>query len=98
MKPVVVVQLFATLREAAGTSRIEVEADTVREVLASLIQLRGEPLRARLFGPAGDLLDMLAVLVNGRNIRFLGGLDTVLKAGDTVSIIPPVAGGRPFVG
>ncbi len=32
-------------------------------------------------------------LVNGRDVRFLGGLDMVLRDGDEVSIFPPVAGG-----
>ncbi len=35
----------------------------------------------------------LNVLINGRNIHFLQGHDTVLQDGDTVAFLPPVGGG-----
>lgn len=91
--PAVQVQLFATLREVTGTSRLTVEASSVREVLSLLASQYGEELRRRLFTPVGQLQETVAVLVNGRNIRFVQGLDTPLRAGDTVTLIPPVAGG-----
>mgnify|MGYP001057388432 CR=1 FL=1 len=37
--------------------------------------------------------DELAVLVNGRNIRLLNGLETILHEGDEVVFLPPAAGG-----
>jgi len=37
--------------------------------------------------------DDLAILVNGRNIHLLDGVETVLKDGDEVVILPPTAGG-----
>jgi len=89
------VQLFATLREVTGTSRLTVHASSVGEVLSFLVRTYGEALSRRLLTPTGDLQETIAVLVNGRNIRFLQGLDTLLEAGDTVTLIPPVAGGRP---
>lgn len=96
--PAVQVQLFATLRDVTGTSRVTVEASTVREVLSLLLGTYGEELRRRLLTGEGELQDMVAVLVNGRNVRFLQGLDTPLRAGDTVALIPPVAGGAPRAG
>ena len=92
--PAVGVQLFATLRELTGTSRLTVEASSVREVLSFLVRTY-EGLSGRLLTPAGDLQETVAVLVNGRNIRFLQGLDTALAPGDMVTLIPPVAGGHP---
>lgn len=90
--PVVTVQLFAVLREVAGTSRLAVEASSVQDVLSHLVRTY-EGLGNRLLTPAGELREDVAVLVNGRNVRFLQGLDTSLAAGDTVTLIPPVAGG-----
>jgi molybdopterin synthase sulfur carrier subunit len=42
---------------------------------------------------AGQLRRFVNVYVNGEDVRFLQGLDTVLKPGDEVSIVPAVAGG-----
>jgi len=89
----VTVQLFATLREVTGTSRLTVEASSVREVLSLLVSRYGPELGRRLVTPAGELQETIAVLVNGRNVRFLRGLETPLSDGDTVTLIPPVAGG-----
>ncbi|MEW6398066.1 MAG: ubiquitin-like small modifier protein 1 [Bacillota bacterium] len=91
--PAVQVQVFATFREVTGTPRLTVEASSVREVLSFLVNRFGEPLARRLLTPAGEVQEAVAVLVNGRNVRFLQGADTPLRAGDTVTIIPPVAGG-----
>ncbi len=56
------------------------------------------PLRALLGGLIGE--DRLApsrhlhvILVNGRNCIFLDGLDTLLRDGDLIEILPPVPGG-----
>ena len=49
--------------------------------------------RESIFDGSGRLRSSLAVLLNGRNIHFLGGLDTVLNDGDKIAIFPPVAGG-----
>jgi molybdopterin converting factor small subunit len=43
--------------------------------------------------PDGKLKTGIAILVNGRNINFLQGLNTSLVPGDKVTIIPPAAGG-----
>jgi len=41
----------------------------------------------------GDLRRFINIYVNGEDIRFLSGLETSLKDGDEVSIVPAVAGG-----
>ncbi len=50
-------------------------------------------LKERLCDEAGQLRRFVNVYVNGEDVRFLQGLDTPLKAGDEVSIVPAVAGG-----
>ncbi len=50
-------------------------------------------LKERLCDEAGELRRFVNVYVNGEDVRFLSGLETVLKAGDEVSIVPAVAGG-----
>ncbi len=50
-------------------------------------------LKERLCDEAGELRRFVNVYVNGEDVRFLAGLETALKAGDEVSIVPAVAGG-----
>jgi molybdopterin synthase sulfur carrier subunit len=51
-------------------------------------------LKERLCDEAGELRRFVNVYVNGEDVRFQGGLETPLAAGDEVSIVPAVAGGR----
>lgn len=87
------VELFGFLQRAAGCGRLELEAPTVRHLLEELVARYGERLRRELFLPDGSLRPGFTILVNGRNIAFLQGQDTLLKPEDTVSLIPPAAGG-----
>ena len=50
-------------------------------------------LKDRLCDESGELRRFVNVFVNGEDVRFLSGLETPLKAGDEVSIVPAVAGG-----
>jgi molybdopterin synthase sulfur carrier subunit len=50
-------------------------------------------LKERLCDEGGDLRRFVNVYVNGEDVRFQAGLETSLKSGDEVSIVPAVAGG-----
>jgi molybdopterin synthase sulfur carrier subunit len=51
-------------------------------------------MAAHLFQPKSTtLLPYLRLMVNGRDIAFLDGMNTLLKEGDEVLIMPPVSGG-----
>jgi molybdopterin synthase sulfur carrier subunit len=50
-------------------------------------------MRERLVDEGGELRRFVNLFVNGEDIRFMQGLETALKAGDEVSIVPAVAGG-----
>jgi MoaD family protein len=75
-----------------GESEAEVdEATTVGEVLDGLYD-RYDGLRDRI-AVDGDLRRFVNVYVGGEDIRFLDGLETSVKDGDEVTILPAVAGG-----
>jgi sulfur-carrier protein len=66
--------------------------DTIADLLADLdTQYPG--LRARLITEDGGLHKFVNVYVNDEDVRFLGALDAKLNAGDTVTVLPAVAGG-----
>lgn len=77
---------------AGGSSEVKVEGDTVGALLADLE--RAHPgFRERLFDDAGKLRRFVNVFVADEDVRFREGLDTAVADGDTVSIVPAVAGG-----
>jgi len=51
-------------------------------------------MRDRLMDEGGELRRFINIYVNEEDIRFLEGAKTTLKAGDSVSIVPAIAGGR----
>jgi molybdopterin converting factor small subunit len=75
-----------------GAAEIAVEGDTVADVLASL-DATHPGFRDRLFDESGKLRRFVNVFVADEDVRFLQGLDTKVTDGQTVSIVPAVAGG-----
>lgn len=87
------VQIPTPLRQyAANLPEVEVEAPTVEAALEALTG-RYTQLRRHLYDPKGGLRNFVNIYVNDEDIRFLQRGDTPLKHGDTVAIVPSVAGG-----
>src|SRR3954470_21472034 len=81
------------LRPFAGKLDIvEVDGGTVGEILQALVARYGD-LRKHLYTDEGKLRSFVNIYVNDEDIRHLEREKTALKAGDTVSIVPSVAGG-----
>ena len=73
---------------------VELEGANVAELLRNLTGRFGG-LKQHLFNEEGRLRSFVNVYVNDEDIRYLQKDQTPVKAGDTVSIIPSVAGGAP---
>jgi len=71
---------------------VEVSGATVGELLADLTT-RYEGLRKHLYADNGKLRNFVNVYLNDEDIRYLEKEKTAVKPGDTISIIPSVAGG-----
>ena len=89
----VTVRIPTALRTlTGGAGEVAVEGSTVGEVLKSL-DAEYSGLAERLFDEGGNLRRFVNVFVADEDIRFLDGLGTPVTGGQTVSIIPAVAGG-----
>lgn len=89
----VIVHLPPALREfARGQENVRVQGQSVREALLALAA--EHPLvGTRLMGPGGELRRHVNLFIGECNVRDLQRLDTRLSAGDTIFVIPAVAGG-----
>jgi molybdopterin synthase sulfur carrier subunit len=89
------VKFFAYYRQMTGCREREVPAPvSMRELLVSLSNEYGRPVREKLLSPDGAQLGPDAIiLINGRNIAHLGMLDAPLAESDVVAVFPLVAGG-----
>ena len=77
---------------ASDNSEIEVEGQTAGEALASLTSTHNE-LRKHLYNDQNKLRNFVNVYLNDEDIRHLSGADTPVKDGDTLMIVPSIAGG-----
>jgi MoaD family protein len=72
---------------------VEFNAATVGEALAHLTTTYGD-LRKHLYTDDGRLRSFVNIYVNDEDIRYLEKEKTPIKDGDTISIVPSIAGGR----
>jgi len=87
------VTFYGALAGATGEKEAEVEASTLKEALNRLTAKYGEHFKERVYDETGNPRRFINIYVNGKDVRFLNLLDTTLKHGDEVSIIPAVSGG-----
>ncbi|MGH7673220.1 MAG: molybdopterin-synthase adenylyltransferase MoeB [Gemmatimonadales bacterium] len=89
----VTVLIPAPLRPyVGGRDALQLDAATVGDLLARLATQHGA-LKPHLFAADGRLRTFVNVYVNDRDIRHLAQQATPVRPGDTVSIIPSIAGG-----
>jgi molybdopterin synthase sulfur carrier subunit len=85
------------LKKILGQRELEVSlppGSTVKDLLSWMINEWGDQLSSHLLHPGSDrLLPHIRLMVNGRLIEFLNGMETVLQDGDEFSMLPIVTGG-----
>ena len=89
----VLVRIPTPLQKLVGDkSEVQAEGSTLRDVVSNLAEQNSE-FKTRLLDDNGDLRRFVNIYVNEEDVRFLQKLDTPLKDGDEVSIVPAIAGG-----
>lgn len=89
----VTVRIPTPLRKLVeGADRVEVEGQSVREVLDAL-ESAHPGFGEKLYDDKGGLRRFVNVFLGDEDVRFLQGLDTAVEAGAEISIVPAIAGG-----
>jgi MoaD family protein len=89
----VTVKLPTILRKhAGGEAKVAAAGTTLSAVLLDL-EARYPGITRNVISEDGGLHRFINVYVNDEDVRYLGSLETEMKDGDTVSILPAVAGG-----
>lgn len=88
------IKYFADIRNLTGCMEqpFSATAPSLRSLLLQLGEQHGAGFRNRIFD-RGELSSTLIIMVNGRNIEHLAGIDTALGPDDVVAVFPMVAGG-----
>ncbi|MCX9085439.1 MAG: MoaD/ThiS family protein [Candidatus Methanoperedens sp.] len=89
--PKIKVRLFANFREFTKTGELEIEGNSVKDVLEKICG-KYPGLENMLFKD-GDLQPYVNIFLNGENVIGPALLESSLKNGDEVAIFPPVSGG-----
>lgn len=77
-----------------GQSSVELEPGTLGDLIGQL-EARWPEIKGQIVTESGELHRFVNVYVNDEDARYLNKLDTNVSEGDTVSLLPSVAGGAP---
>lgn len=89
------VRTYATLRDLLGVSSVDLPLAGPVTVRAVLDRLTTDypPLADKLWDATGAWSGFVTVLLNGRSVEYLQGLETLVQDSDVLSLFPPVGGG-----
>lgn len=89
----VTITIPTALRQyAGGQASAKLASGSIREVLAALVEQHPQ-LGKQLHNEQGELRSFVNIYVGDEDIRYLQGAETQVPDGETVSIIPAIAGG-----
>jgi sulfur-carrier protein len=90
----VLVRIPTPLRSLTkGQAEVQVAADNVADLIEDL-EKQFPGIKERLVDEGGEVRRFINFYINEEDVRFLQGSQTVIKAGDQVSIVPAIAGGH----
>ena len=91
------IRTILDLKRILGKREVQISVpkeSTLQGLLVAIVDTWGDELRSRLFEPNTTTpLSHIRLMVNGQDIAFLNGMETVLQDGDEILILPPVGGG-----
>ena len=83
----------SVLNKGGGEKKVDLTASTLLEAFAKISEQLGDEFKRRVLNPDGTPRSLINIYINGKNMRFSGGMETSLKDGDEIYVLPAVAGG-----
>ena len=83
----------SVLNQGGGEKKIEISATTLTDAFSSVSEKMGDDFKRRVLNEDGTPRSLINIYINGKNAKFSSGMQTLLKDGDEVYILPAVAGG-----
>ena len=83
----------SVLNKGGGEKKLPVSASSLLESFGKVSEIMGDDFKRRVLNDDGTPRSLINIYINGKNARFSGGMNTSLKDGDEVYILPAVAGG-----
>jgi adenylyltransferase/sulfurtransferase len=83
----------SVLNKGGGEKKLDLTASTLLEAFAKISEQLGDEFKRRVLNPDGSPRSLINIYINGKNMRFSGGMETSLKDGDEIYVLPAVAGG-----
>ena len=91
--PSIQVRVTAVLQKLTGGQKsVEASGTTIRDIIEDL-ETRHPGFKEQLFADDGKIQRFVNVYLNDEDIRYTGGVDTQVKDGDVLDILPALAGG-----
>ena len=83
----------SVLNQGGGEKKIEISATTLTDAFSNVSEKMGDDFKRRVLNEDGTPRSLINIYINGKNAKFSSGMETSLKDGDEVYILPAVAGG-----
>jgi len=83
----------SVLNQSGGEKKTQISADSLQDAFAKISDMMGDDFKRRVLEGDGTPRSLINIYINGKNAKFSSGMDTSLKDGDEVYILPAVAGG-----
>jgi len=81
------------LNQGGGEKKTEVSADSIQDAFVKISEMMGDDFKRRVLESDGTPRSLINIYINGKNAKFSGGMQTTLKDGDDIYLLPAVAGG-----
>jgi adenylyltransferase/sulfurtransferase len=81
------------LNKGGGEKKLQITASSLLESFNKISENMDDDFKRRVLNDDGTPRSLINIYINGKNARFSGGMETALKDGDEIYILPAVAGG-----
>ena len=83
----------SVLNRGQGEKKFSIEGSDLHDAFQKVSEQMGDDFRRRVFDHNGKPRSLINIYINGKNVRFSGGTSAQLKDGDSIYVLPAVAGG-----